>query len=87
MIQRKNGVRLAAAEVGLELHDRIAARAVEALDRPDQEPSQALGEVGTAEELDRLPVFVGALAEVDLPQVGRELGLLISAAGYVLVRV
>jgi hypothetical protein len=29
-------VRLTAAEVGLELYDRIAASAVEALDRPDQ---------------------------------------------------
>ena len=33
-----------------------------------------------------LPVLVGALAEMDLPQVGRELGLLISAAGDVRVR-
>jgi hypothetical protein len=47
-------VRLAAAKVGLELHDRIAACAVKALDRSDQEPSQALGEIGAAEELNRL---------------------------------
>jgi hypothetical protein len=79
-------MRLAAAEVGLELHDRIAASAVEALDRPNQEPPEALGEVGTAEELDRLPVFIRSLAEMNLPQVGRKLCLLIPAAGYVLVR-
>ena len=47
---------------------------------------QALGEVGAAEELDRVPVLVRALAEMDLPQVGGELGLLVAAAGHVLVR-
>ena len=86
VIQRQHRVRLAAAEVGLELHDRIAACAVETLDRPDQEPSQAFGEIGAAEELDRLPVFIGSLAEMNLPEIGGELGLLIPAAGHVLVR-
>ena len=47
---------------------------------------QALGEVGAAEELDRVAVLVGAFAQVDLPQVGGELGLLVATAGHVLVR-
>ena len=36
VVERQHRVRLAAAEVGLELHDRIAALAGEALHRADQ---------------------------------------------------
>ena len=86
MVERQHRVRLAAAEVGLELHDRVAALAGEAPDRADQHPLEALGEIGAAEELDGVPVLVGPLAEVHLPEVGGELGLLVAAAGDVLVR-
>ena len=86
MIERQHRVRLAAAEVGLELHHRVAALAGEALHRADQHPLQALGEIGAAEELDRVPVLVRALAQMHLPEVGGELGLLVAAAGHILVR-
>ena len=86
VVERQHRVRLAAAEVGLELHDRVAALAGEAPHRADQHPLEALGEVGAAEELDRVPVLVRPLAEVHLPEVGGELGLLVAAAGHVLVR-
>ena len=86
MVERQHRVRLAAAEVGLELHHRVAALAGEALHRADQQPLQALGQIGAAEELDRVLVLVRPLAEVHLPEVGGELGLLVAAAGHVLVR-
>ena len=86
VVKRQHRVRLAAAEVGLELHHRVAALAGEALHRAYQHPFQALGEIGAAEELDRVPVLVGALAEMHLPEVGGELGLLVAAAGHILVR-
>ena len=86
VIEREHRVRLAAAEIGLELHDRITARAVEALNRSDQEPPQALREISAAEKFDRILVFVGSLAEVNLPEVCGEFGLLIPAAGHILVR-
>ena len=56
----------------------------EAPHRADEQPLQALGEVGAAEELGRVAVLVRALAEVHLPEVGGELGLLVAAAGHVL---
>jgi len=76
----------AAAEFGLELHDRVAAPAGQAPHRADQHSLEALGEIGAAEELDRVLVLVRPLADVHLPEVGGELGLLIEAAGHILVR-
>ena len=86
VVQRQHRVGLAAAEVGLELDDRIAAAAGQPPDRARQELLEALRQVRAAEELDGIAVFVGALADVDLPQIGRELGLLVLAAGDVAVR-
>ena len=86
VVKRQHRVRLAAAEIGLELHDRVAALAGEAPHGAYQHPLQALGEIGAAEELDRVPVFVSPFAEVHLPEIGGELGLLVAAAGHVLVR-
>ena len=54
--------------------------------RAGEHPLEALGQIGAPEELDRVAVLVGPLAEVRLPEVGRELGLLVAAAGHVLVR-
>ena len=86
VIEREHRVRLAAAEVRLELHDRVAALAGEAPDTADEQALQALGEERAAEELLRFPVLVRALAEVHLPQIGRELRLLVAAARHVGVR-
>src|SRR5690606_21068073 len=86
VVEREHRVRLAAPEVRLELHDRIAAAALEAAHGADEELLQAFGEVGAPEELDWVLVLVGAFPDVDLPEVGRELGLLVAAAGDVLVR-
>src|SRR5690606_23051261 len=42
--------------------------------------------VGAAEKLDRIPVLGRTFPEVDLPEVGGELGLLIAATGDVGMR-
>jgi hypothetical protein len=47
---------------------------------------QAFGEVRAPEELRRVAVFGAAFAQVHLPQVRGELGLLVLSAGHVLVR-
>ena len=86
VVEREHRVGLAAAEVGLQLHDRVAAAAREPLHRADEHPLEALGQVGAPEELDRVAVLVGPLAQVNLPEVGGELGLLIAAARHVPVR-
>ena len=52
---------------------------------PTRRSLQALGEVGAAEELDWVAVLGDALAEMDLPEVGGELGLLVLTAGDVAV--
>ena len=83
VIEGEHGVGLAAAEVGLQLHDGFAALAVQALQSICQQAAQTLGEVGAAEEFGRVAVFGGALAEMDLPEVGGEFGLLVVAAGHV----
>ena len=83
VIEGEHGVGLAAAEVGLQLDDRFAALAAEAAETVGEEPAEALGEVGAAEEFGRVAVFGGAFAEVYLPEVGGELGLLVVAAGDV----
>ena len=83
VVEGEHGVGLAAAEVGLQLHDGFAALAVQALQSICQQAAQALGEVGAAEEFGRVAVFGGALAEMDLPEVGGEFGLLVVAAGDV----
>jgi hypothetical protein len=86
MIERQHRVRLAAAEVRLELHDRVAALAGQTPNRSGEHGLQALRQVGAAEELDRILVFRGALAEMHLPEIGRKLGLLIETAGDIPVR-
>src|SRR5262249_13011091 len=51
-----------------------------------EEALEAFGEIGPTEELQRLPVLVRAFTEVHLPEVRRELGLLVAPARYVGVR-
>ena len=86
VVQGQHRVSLAAAEVGLKLHHRIAAPAGKAMHGPEQQPPQAFGEVGAPKKLHRVAVLVRALAEVNLPQIGGELGLLVAAAGHVPMR-
>jgi len=71
---------------GLKLHDRIATGTRQALHGAGQQPPQAVGEEGAAEELHRVAVLLRPLVPVDLPQIGGELGLLVLATGDVLMR-
>ena len=77
VIQGEHRVRLAAAEVRLQLDDRIAAFAADPPNGADEEALQAFGEVGPPEELLRVLVLGAALADVDLPEIRRELRLLV----------
>ena len=86
VVERQHRVGLAAAEVGLELHHRVAALARDALHAAHEQALQALGEVGAAEELLRLLVLVRAFAQMHLPEVGGELRLLVAPARHVGVR-
>ena len=85
VVQGKHGVGLAAPEVGLQLDDGVAAPTGEAADGTGQQALQALRQVGAPEELGRVAVLVRPFAQVHLPEVGRELGLLVPAARDVLV--
>jgi hypothetical protein len=59
-------VRLAAPEVGLELDDRVAPGAGEALERTDEECLEPVGEECALEELPRVSVLRRRLAAVHL---------------------
>ena len=50
----------------------------ETLDGADEQLLQTLRQERAPEKLDRLSVLVTTLADVDLPQVGGELGLLVA---------
>src|SRR5262245_38629443 len=79
MVERDEGMRLAAAKVRLQLDDRIATFAAQPARRVHQQVPKALGEERPAEELLRLAVLVLRLVTPHLMQVGGELGLLILA--------
>ena len=80
-------MRLAAAEVGLQLDDRIASLAGQAAStacvssrrRPSVRNVRRKNSVGCLYSSD-------AFSLIDLPEVGRELGLLVAAGGHVRVR-
>src|SRR5690349_9437436 len=76
----------AAAEIRLQLDHRVAALAVQTLDRTSQQALEAFRQIRAAEELDRLAVFVRALADMHLPEVSRELRLLVAPARNVWMR-
>ena len=86
VVQGEHRVGLAAAEVRLELYDRVAGSAAEALHGARQHALQAFGQVRAPEELDRIAVLVSALAQVHLPEIGRKLGLLVLPTRHVAVR-
>ena len=79
-------MRLPATKVGLELHDRVAAPAGQTSDAAHEELLEALGQVGAAGKLGGVAVFVAALAEVHLPEVGGELRLLVAATRHIGMR-
>ena len=72
-------------EVGLQLNDGVSAPSREAVDCPDQQALQTFRQVRPPEELDRVAVLVRPFTQVHLPEVGRELGLLVAPARDVLV--
>ena len=76
VIDGQHGVRLAAAERGLQLDDRLAALAAQPLgDLREQQP-HAFGDEGPLEERGRVLVLGSRLAGADGGDVGRELRLL-----------
>ena len=83
MIERQHGVGFATAEVGLQLHYGIAALAGEAQHGIGEHLPQAFGEVGAPEKLGGVAVFVGAFAQVHLPEISGKFGLLVATAGDV----
>ena len=80
MIQGQHGVGLATAEVRLELNDGIAASAREAADGPNQQTLQAFRQIRSPEELDGVSILVCPFTQMHLPEIGGELGLLVSPA-------
>lgn len=49
MVERQHGMGFAAAKIGLQLHNRIAALTRQALYRADQHAVKTFGEIGAAE--------------------------------------
>ncbi len=86
MVEGQHRVRLATAEVGLELNHRVPTTGSKPPYSADQHCLQALGQIGPAEEFHWIPVLVRPLFEMDLPEVGSELRLLVQATRNVLVR-
>src|SRR5262245_21992324 len=50
-----------------------------------QQAPKAVGQICTSKELDGLAVFLGAFPEMNLPEISRELSLLVAATRYVFV--
>ena len=67
MVKRQHRVRLAAAEVGLQLHHRVASRTCQTPRGSFQQTSQAFGEIRAAEELLWISILVRTLSKMNLP--------------------
>ena len=81
VVKGEHGVGFAAAEVGLQLDHRVAARLTrQAPERALKEPGQAVGHVGATEELDGVAILAGGITALDLGEVGGKLGLGVAAA-------
>ncbi|MDD5034620.1 MAG: hypothetical protein PHE55_07650 [Methylococcaceae bacterium] len=76
---------LAAAERRLQLNDRIATFARQALDHRVEQQTHALGDERTLEEQGRILVFARGRARMDARQIRRELGLLERTLEHVFV--
>ncbi|GJH23037.1 hypothetical protein CBA19CS42_00995 [Caballeronia novacaledonica] len=79
-------MRLAAAERGLQLDDRIAAFAAQPLDDGFEQEAHAFGDEGALEEERGALIFGRGCAVVNTRQVRREFGLLEHVLPNVLVR-
>ena len=86
VVQSDEGVRLAPAEVGLQLHDGVAADTRETLDRPRDQLAEPLGDEGAPVELRRVAVLGRCRASPHLVQVGGVLGHFEASRGDVVVR-
>src|SRR5262249_3662716 len=67
VIQRKHRMCLAAAEVGLQFHHRIAASAAKTVQCLREQPAKAFGNKRPPERLVWVLVLVRAFLEVNLP--------------------
>ena len=86
MHDRQHGVGLAATEGGLQLDDRVAAIAGQALGHRREQGAHALGDEGALEEQHRVLVLRRGGAVMDTGDVGRELGTNEGAPMDILVR-
>ena len=86
VVESDEGVGLASAEVGLQLHYRVAASAAEPSGGADDQAGKAFSDVGATEELDRIAVFRDGRSLPDLLQVRGEFGDEKTAGGHVVVR-
>ena len=81
MVEREHRMRFAAAEVRLELNDRITTLSCEPADGTNEQIAEAMRQKCATEKLYRMFVFggnSGVVHERDLPEVGSELGLLVA---------
>ncbi len=79
-------MRLAAAEIGLQLDHRVAAGARQAQHRVPEQAAQALGQIGAAEKLFCVGIFGASLTAVDVGQIGHIVGLNEAPGGDIRVR-
>ncbi|MXZ30354.1 MAG: hypothetical protein F4Z22_05830 [Acidimicrobiia bacterium] len=86
MVQGDEGVRLATAEVGLQLHDGVAAAAGETLNCAGDQLAEPLGYEGAPVELGRVAVLGRGRAAPHLVKVGGVLRHLETPGGDVVVR-
>ena len=86
VVERQHGVRLTAAEVGLQFDDGIAGVGFQPQQGIGEQVTQALGEIGALEELAGITILVGALSAHNLPKVGGELCLLVAAGSDIGMR-
>ena len=75
VMERQHGVRLAAAEIGLEPDHRITALAGQPSDRRGQDAREPLGRIGDPEERRWIDVLLAAFALIHQRQIRGELGI------------
>lgn len=82
-VRGQHEVGLAAAEVGLESHYRVAVIPGKPLQGIDKQPPQAAGQVCAAEESDGASGARCSFTQVYLAEVGGKLRLPVTAVGHV----
>src|SRR6266571_1168023 len=83
MIECQHGVRLAAAEVGQQLHHRIASVRVQPKQGVGKQVTQTFRNIGALEELAGVAILVCSFTSCDLPEIGCEFCLLKTTGGDV----